>query len=126
MQLIGERLGIHHQFLGVDKVTVQSDGSLKILERIEGGQYQVSVCSALPAVFAWATGELPEPPNNPQVGMMNMRTVMPALQKAQAAPLKGEDLILDSVEVPQQLRETKILKDMPVETIAKEIIDWLK
>ena len=40
-----------------------------------------------PAVLGWATGSLPEPKNNPQVGMANMRLVMPALQKAAAAPV---------------------------------------
>ena len=42
---------------------------------------------APPAVLGWATGNLPEPRNNPQVGMANMRTIMPALQKAKAAPV---------------------------------------
>jgi electron transfer flavoprotein beta subunit len=30
---------------------------------------------------AWATGNLPEPPNNPQIGMAQQRTIMPALQR---------------------------------------------
>jgi len=59
-----------------------ADGSFRILERIEGGKHQVSTCTTLPVLLGWATGNLPEPPNNPQVGMMNMRTVMPALQRA--------------------------------------------
>ncbi len=66
MQMVGERLGIAEQFLGVDELTVEEDGSLRILERIEGAQYQVSVCTGPPAVLAWATGNLPEPPNNPR------------------------------------------------------------
>src|SRR6185369_1385449 len=41
MQMVGEQLGITDQFLGVDVLTVQGDGSFKVLERIEGGQYQV-------------------------------------------------------------------------------------
>ena len=68
MQMVGERLGIADQFQGVDELTVGADGSLEILERIEGGQHQVSVCAGPPAVLGWATGNLPEPPNNPQVG----------------------------------------------------------
>jgi electron transfer flavoprotein beta subunit len=32
----------------------------------------------------WATGNLGEPRNDPQTGMRNMRTLMPALQKANA------------------------------------------
>ena len=42
------------------------------------------VCAGPPAVLGWATGHLREPANNPQVGMANMRTLMPALQKAKA------------------------------------------
>jgi len=126
MPMVAERLGIHDQFLAVDEIDVQADGSFKVLERIEGGQYQVSQCAGTPAMLAWATGSLPEPPNNPQVGMLNMRTIMPALQKAQPALLKGEGVTFASVELPAQRRETKIVKDMPPEEIAKEIVAWLK
>ena len=86
MQMVGERLGITDQFQGVDELKIAADGSLEILERIEGGKHQVSKCAGPPALLGWATGNLPEPKNNPQVGMVNMRTVMPALQKAK--PLK--------------------------------------
>jgi len=126
MPMVAERLGIHDQFLAVDEIDVQTDGSFKVLERIEGGRYQVSQCAGMPAMLAWATGSLPEPPNNPQVGMLNMRTIMPVLQKAQPALLKGEGVIFASVELPAQRRETKIVKDMPPEEIAKEIVAWLK
>ncbi len=126
MQMVGERLGISDQFLGVDELTVEADGALKILERIEGGQYQVSVCAGAPAVLAWATGNLPEPPNNPQIGMMNMRTVMPALQRAQPAPVGAEGVSWRGVDLPQQRRQTRIVKDLSVEEIAREIVAWLK
>ncbi len=126
MQMVGERLGIADQFLGVDELKIESDGSMKILERVEGGQYQASHCAAPPAVLAWATGNLPEPPNNPQVGMMNMRTIMPALQKAQPAQLATDGLSFAKVELPQQKRETRIEKDMSADDIAKEIVEWLK
>ena len=84
--MVGERLGITEQFQGVDQLTFRDDGGFEILERIEGGKHQVSVCAGPPAVLGWATGNLPEPRNNPQVGMANMRTVMPALQRAKPAP----------------------------------------
>jgi electron transfer flavoprotein beta subunit len=126
MQMVGERLGITDQFLGVDELTVQEDGSLRILERIEGGRYQVSTCAGPPVVLAWATGELPEPPNNPQIGMQNMRAIMPALQRAQAAPVGAEGVTFASVELPRQRRETRIVKDLPDEEIAREIVEWIK
>src|SRR5271165_2449855 len=111
MQMVGERLGIVDQFQGVDELKVNSDGSLDILERIEGGRHLVSKCTGAPALLGWATGTLPEPKNNPQVGMINMRTVMPALQKAKPVKLGGAGLQFASVGLPKQLRETKIIKD---------------
>ncbi len=126
MQTVGERLGITDQFQGVDELKITADGSLEILERIEGGKHQISKCAGPPAVLGWATGNLPEPKNNPQVGMMNMRTVMPALQKAKPVKLAGEGLLFTSVSLPKQLRETKIVKDQSPDDIAREIVEWIK
>lgn len=126
MQMIGERLGILDQFQGVDQLTVNADGSLEILERIEGGKHQISKCAGAPALLGWATGSLPEPKNNPQVGMTNMRTVMPALQKAKPTKLAGDGLNFASVAVPKQMRETKIVKDKSPDEIAAEIVEWIK
>jgi electron transfer flavoprotein beta subunit len=126
MQIIGERLGIVDQFQGVDKLTVGADGSLQILERIEGGTHQVSMCQGPPAVLGWATGSLSEPPNNPQVGVVNMRTIMPALQRAKPVKVGAEGVTFASVALPAQRRDTKIVKDLPVEEIAREIVTWIR
>jgi electron transfer flavoprotein beta subunit len=126
MQILGERLGIVDQFQGVDELKIAADGSLEILERIEGGKHQISKCAGPPALLGWATGNLPEPKNNPQVGMVNMRTVMPALQKARPAKLNGDGLNFASVSLPKQLRETRVVKDKSPEEIAKEIVEWIK
>jgi electron transfer flavoprotein beta subunit len=126
MQLVCERLGIADFFAGVDEIKVAADGSFQVLERIEGGQYLDSTCAAAPAVLAWATGNLPEPPNNPQVGMMNMRLVMPALQKAKPAVIGVGGLVYEKVEIPAQKRATRIVKDATTDEIAKEIVEWLK
>jgi electron transfer flavoprotein beta subunit len=126
LQMIGERLELVDQFQGVDKIAIQSDGSIEVLERLEGGKHQVSVCSGPPAVFGWATGELAEPPNNPQVGMTNMRTVMPALQRAVAAPSLMGDLAFAAVSLPAERRETRVVKDLSVDQIAQEIAQWIK
>jgi electron transfer flavoprotein beta subunit len=125
LQMIGERLGITEQFLGVDKLTILPDGGMEILERIAGGKHQVSVCSAPPAVLGWATGHLPVPPNNPQVGMANMRLAMPALQRAKAAAIRNVGLCFQDVAVPKQQRNTRIVKNMPAEEIAREIVSWI-
>ncbi len=126
IQMVGERLGIRDQFQGVDEIKVGADGSLRLLERIEGGRHQVSVCAGPPIAVGWATGRLPEPPNNPQVGMMNMRTVMPALQRARSVQLRSEGVTFSSVELPEQRRNTRIVKDAAVESIAQEIVDWIR
>jgi len=126
MQLVGERLGITDQFQGVDQITIAADGSFEILERIEGGKHQVSKCAGAPAVLGWATGNLPEPPNNPQIGMTNMRTIMPALQKAKPAKIAAEGVTFASVALPKQQRQTRIVKDMSADDIAKEIIAWIR
>lgn len=126
MQVVGERLGIVDQFQGVDEIKANADGSFQVLERIEGGKHQISVCAGAPAVLGWATGNLPEPKNNPQVGMVNMRTVMPALQKARPVKAGAEGVTYASVTLPKQQRETRIVKDVPAEDIAREIVEWIK
>ena len=126
MQMVGERLGIVDQFQGVDELKIAPDGSLEILERVEGGRHQVSRCAGPPALLGWATGNLSEPKNNPQVGMANMRTVMPALQKAKPVKLPGEGLKFTNVALPRQLRETAIVKDKSPDEIAKEIVEWIR
>ncbi len=125
MQQIGERLGLVDQFQGVDRLTVNADGSFTILERVEGGKHQVSVCAGPPALLGWATGSLPEPPNNPQVGMVNMRTVMPALQRARPAKLSADGVTFVKVALPAQRRDTRIVKDRSADEIAREIADWI-
>jgi electron transfer flavoprotein beta subunit len=125
MQIVGELLGITEQFQGVDQITANADGSFEVLERIEGGKHQVSTCASAPAVLGWATGNLPEPRNNPQVGMLNMKTVMPALQRAKAAKVGADGIAFTSVALPKQQRETRIVKDMPADEIAREIVEWV-
>jgi len=126
LQILGERLGILDQFQGVDQIKILENGALEILERVEGGRHQVSVCDGPPAILGWATGNLPEPPNNPRVGMANMRTLMPALQRAKAAPLAAGNLVYQSAAVPKQQRDTRIVKDVPAEEIARELAAWIR
>ena len=126
VQLVGEHLGIMDQFLAVDELKVSAEGTLTILERVEGGRYLVSEVSGPPCAIAWATGNLPEPPNNPQVGMLNMRSMMPALQKAQQVQLDMHGTTFHGVELPKQERRTRIVKDVPLEEMAREIAEWIK
>ena len=104
---------------------MNADGSLRILERVEGGKHQVSTCAGPPAFLGWATGNLPEPPNNPQVGMLNMRTVMPALQKAKPVKVGAEGVTYAKVALPAQRRETRVVKDLSADEIAREIVGWI-
>ena len=125
LQLVGERLGIADQFQGVDQIELHEDGAFEVLERVEGGKHQVSVCAGVPAVLGWATGNLAEPRNNPQVGMANMRTIMPALQKAKTATLDGNGLHYVSVSLPKQQRTTRVEKNMNADEIAAELVAWI-
>ena len=125
LQLVGERLGIGDQFQGVDQITLSDNGSFEVLERVEGGKHQVSVCAGAPAVLGWATGNLAEPRNNPQVGMANMRTIMPALAKAKAAKLEANGLSYVSVSLPKQQRETRVEKNLNPDEIAAELVAWI-
>lgn len=126
LQQVGERLGIVDQFLGVDQMTVQPDGSLRLVERIDAGRHQVSVCQGPPIVIGWATGYLREPPNNPQLGMANMRAIMPALQKAKAVQPTQEGLRFARVEQPKQVRSTRIVKDWTPDEIARDVVAWIR
>jgi electron transfer flavoprotein beta subunit len=125
LQLIGERLGIVDQFQGVDRLTFREDGSFEVMERVEGGRHLVSLCEGPPALLGWATGERPEPRNDPQTGMKNMRLMMPALQKAKPASLPDGGASYSEVRLPTQLRQTRIVKDMPAAAIAREILEWI-
>jgi len=126
LQLVGEELGIVDQFQGVDAITPNDDGSFEVLERVEGARHQVSRCAGAPAVLGWATGSLGEPRNDPQVGMSNMRAIMPALQRAVAAKITADGLQYANVATPKQQRETRIVKDTPADQIASEIVQWIK
>lgn len=126
LQAIGEQLQITEQFQGVDELTITPEGALRILERIEGGKHQISQCSAPPALFGWATGNRPEPRNNPQIGMANMRAIMPALQRARPAALASKDVTFVKVTLPAQRRETQVIKNWSVEEVAQDIVNWLK
>lgn len=126
MQMVAERLGIHEVFLAVDELAIDASGGLTIKERSEGGVHQVSRCAAPPAVLAWATGSLPEPPNHPQTGMANMRAMMPALQKAQQAALDPAAVAYSRVALPAATRQTRIVKDVPAAEIAAEILSWIR
>lgn len=126
VQMVGEMLGIRETFLGVDELLVLDGGGFRVKERIEGARYRVSECAGAPATLAWATGNLPEPPNNPQIGMANMRGIMPALQKAQPSGVGAGDLQMLQVEVPQQKRQTRLEKNMTAEQIAEELAAWIR
>lgn len=126
LQLVGEHLGIVDQFQGVDALEINPDGTFDVLERVEGGCHQQSRCAGPPAVLGWATGQLPEPRNHPQVGMQNMRTAMPALQRARAVRFGDGGLEFLSVNLPPQGRETRIVRDLPPDDIARELLEWIE
>jgi len=126
MPLVGERLGITRMFTAVDELTVQPDGSLRLLERVEGGRYQVSLCPGPPALVAWATGRRAEPPGSPQVGMQNMRGIMQSLAGAATVTVGAGGVEFQSVELPAVRRRTRVVEDASVDEIAAEIVAWIR
>ena len=50
--------------------------------------------------------------------------IMPALQKAKAVQLAASRIRFESVMLPRQQRDTRIVKDKPAEEIAREIVEW--
>lgn len=59
-----------------------------------------------------------------QVGMANMRSIMPALQKAKAGVLTVDVRYL-SVTPPTQQRQTRVVKDRSADEIAAELAEWI-
>ena len=57
--------------------------------------------------------------------MANMRTIMPALQKAKPATLAANGLRYVSVSLPKQQRETRVVKDLTPDEIARELAAWI-
>ncbi len=125
LQMLGEQLGIVDQFQGVDEFRVRDDGAFEVLERVEGGRHQVSVCAGPPAVLGWATGNLAEPRNNPQTGMANLRGIMPALQKARQFRPAADGARFLRAAAPRQQRETRVVKNLEPAEIAREIAAWM-
>jgi electron transfer flavoprotein beta subunit len=58
--------------------------------------------------------------------MTNMRTIMPALQRAKPVKVGAEGVTFARVSLPSQRRETRIVKDLPVDEIAREIVAWIR
>ena len=55
-----------------------------------------------------------------------MRGVMPALMKAPVANVGAGGIVWEKAEVPAAKRNTVVKKDMSVDDIAKEIVEWIK
>ena len=58
--------------------------------------------------------------------MINMRTAMPALQRAKPVKVTNDGLAFAGVSLPKQRRETRIVKDMSPDAIAQELVAWIK
>jgi electron transfer flavoprotein beta subunit len=114
LQMVGERLGITEQFQGVDQLTIRADGRLRSAgahRRVAGTRFRC--VAGLRQSSAGRPVTCPRPRNNPQVGMVNMRTVMPALQRAKAARIANAGMSYGPVSLPRQQRQTRVVKNMP-------------
>jgi electron transfer flavoprotein beta subunit len=50
---------------------------------------------------------------------------MPALQHARPVKIDAAGIVFASVSLPAQRRETKVVKDLSPEEIAKDIVGWI-
>ena len=57
--------------------------------------------------------------------MANMRTIMPAIQRAKPTKVGAEGTNFASVTLPKLERETKVVKDVSAEEVAQGLIAWL-
>jgi electron transfer flavoprotein beta subunit len=57
--------------------------------------------------------------------MLNMRAIMPALQRARPAAVGAGGASFASVALPKAQRETRIEKNMSADDIAREIVAWI-
>ena len=57
--------------------------------------------------------------------MANMRTIMPALQKAKPVTLETNSLRYVSVSLPKQQRKTRVEKNLTADEIARELVEWM-
>ena len=51
---------------------------------------------------------------------------MPALQKAAPAPVGTGGVEFAAVQVPKAQRETRVVKDLGPDEIARELVEWIK
>jgi electron transfer flavoprotein beta subunit len=58
--------------------------------------------------------------------MANMRGIMPAIQRAQAAPVGAAGVEWLAVEVPKQARQTRVVENRPAAEIARELAAWIR
>ena len=129
LPLVAQALGISEQFFKVDVCQIKDATAgaevFTIKERLAKGAYRVSEVKGLPLACTWATGNLPTPPNNPQIGMQNMRQIMPALMKAALVTLSANSPLQDLV-LPTTKRQAQVIQDRPLEEMAAQIATWLK
>ena len=55
-----------------------------------------------------------------------MRGIMPALQRAKPSPIPNTGLCFASANLPKQQRETRLVKNMPADEIARELVQWMR
>jgi len=48
------------------------------------------------------------------------------LQRAKPVPVAGAGLSFASVNLPRQQRETRVVKNVPAEEIARELAAWIR
>ena len=58
--------------------------------------------------------------------MANMRVIMPALQRAKTSSPTPAAIRYRSASPPKQQRQTRIVKNLSADEIAREIVAWIE
>ena len=125
LQLVGERLSIADQFQGVDQIDVRQDGSFEVLERVEGGKHQVSLCAGAPAVLGWATGTWRSRGTIRKWAWRTCARLCRRCKRRRRRRSKRMVCSYVSVSLPKQQRTTRVEKNMSADEIARELVEWI-
>ena len=129
LQMVGERLGHPRPVPGRGRADrAGRTARCEILERVEGGQHQVSVCAG-PAGGAGLGHRQPA-----RAARTTRRSAWPTCaascrrcrRPSRRAGRRRRRDVRSRWPCPRQQRETRIVKDMTPDEIAREIVEWIR
>ena len=125
MQMVGERLGITEQFQGVDQIYRREDGSFEVLERVEGGRHQRSGLRRASGSAWLGHGPFAGTAQQPAGRHVEYARHYARSATRQAVADRRTPGWLRLCEPAETAAETRMVKDMPADEIAREIVAWM-